>query len=45
MKKAKLGTIKIKDEQIDEFHHQNFLNYLKDNPPSNILTQNKDFER
>lgn len=45
MKKAKLGTIKIKDEQVDEFHHQNFLNYQKDNPPSKILTQNKDFER
>ena len=45
MKKAKLGTIKIKDEQVDEYHHQNFLNYQKDNPPSKTLMQNKDFER
>lgn len=45
MKKAKLGTIKIKDEQVDEYHHQNFLNYQKDNFPQNILTQSNKFER
>lgn len=45
MKKAKLETIKIKDEQVDEYHHQNFLNYQKDNSPKNMLTNSNKFER
>ncbi len=45
MKKAKLGTIKIKDEQVDEYHHQNFLNYQKDTISPRNLRKSKDFER